>query len=245
MTDAFVGEIVLYACAFAPRGWIPCTGQILSMNDDRALFSLLGTKFGGNGTTSFAVPDFGSVAPHGLQYCIATQGVFPQREGPSGRLTAVGEISILPYGFTPEPYVGCTGQRLDIAEYSELYAVIGTNFGGDGAGWFGVPNLTQTQPTQPEGDEGSLYFVATEGSNGAFEAFISEVRLFPFQVAPLGWVACAGQLLPIQQYPPLFALIGSKFGGDGKTTFAAPDLRAVTPPGMQYSLAVDGAFPSN
>lgn len=57
------------------------------------------------------------------------------------------------------------------------------------------------------------------------EAYIGEIRLFAFGKTPRGWMACEGQLLQVQQNQALFSLLGAKFGGDGKVTFALPDLR--------------------
>ena len=58
-----------------------CTGQLLPISQHTALFSLLGTNFGGDGKTTFALPDLKGKAPApGLQYCIATQGIYPSRE---------------------------------------------------------------------------------------------------------------------------------------------------------------------
>ena len=59
--------------------------------------------------------------------------------------------------------------------------------------------------------------------------FLGQLALFPWQIIPKGWVACQGQLLPISQFQALFSLIGTTFGGDGRTTFALPDLRGRTP----------------
>lgn len=56
-TDAFIGEIILFAGDFAPKYWAMCQGQLLPINQNQALFSLLGTTYGGNGTTTFALPD--------------------------------------------------------------------------------------------------------------------------------------------------------------------------------------------
>ena len=57
------------------------------------------------------------------------------------------------------------------------------------------------------------------------EPFIGQIQPFGFNFAPRGWAQCFGQLLPIQQYTALFSLLGTTFGGDGRTTFALPDLR--------------------
>jgi microcystin-dependent protein len=61
------------------------------------------------------------------------------------------------------------------------------------------------------------------------EAFIGEIRLFPFNFAPSGWAKCEGQLLSIKQYSALYSVIGVTYGGDGQTTFALPDLRGRVP----------------
>ncbi|MGB0101954.1 MAG: tail fiber protein [Nocardioides sp.] len=61
------------------------------------------------------------------------------------------------------------------------------------------------------------------------EPYLAEIRLMSFQFAPRGWAHCDGQLLPINQNQALFSLLGTTFGGDGRVTFALPDLRARTP----------------
>lgn len=61
------------------------------------------------------------------------------------------------------------------------------------------------------------------------EPFLSEIRIMSFVFAPKGWALCNGQLLPINQNQPLFSLLGTTFGGDGRVNFALPDLRARTP----------------
>jgi microcystin-dependent protein len=57
MSDPFLGEIKLVPYPFAPKGWAFCNGQVLPINQNQALFSLLGTNFGGNGQTTFQLPD--------------------------------------------------------------------------------------------------------------------------------------------------------------------------------------------
>jgi microcystin-dependent protein len=61
------------------------------------------------------------------------------------------------------------------------------------------------------------------------DPFVAEIRIFPFNFAPRGWAFCDGQLLPISQNTALFSLIGTFYGGDGKTTFALPDLQGSVP----------------
>jgi microcystin-dependent protein len=61
------------------------------------------------------------------------------------------------------------------------------------------------------------------------EPFLAEVRLFGFNFAPRGWALCDGQILPINQNQSLYSLLGTTYGGDGRTSFALPDLRGRTP----------------
>ena len=57
------------------------------------------------------------------------------------------------------------------------------------------------------------------------EPFIGEIRIFPYNFAPRGWSFCSGQLVPVSSNTALFSLLGTIYGGDGRTTFALPDLR--------------------
>jgi len=61
------------------------------------------------------------------------------------------------------------------------------------------------------------------------QQFVGEIEIFGFNFAPLGWALCAGQLLPISQNTALFSLLGTQFGGDGKSTFALPNLQGTIP----------------
>ncbi len=70
MADPFLGEIRIFAGNFAPRGWALCNGQLLAINQFAALFSLLGTAYGGNGQTNFALPNLQGMA-------VIHQGVGP------------------------------------------------------------------------------------------------------------------------------------------------------------------------
>lgn len=61
------------------------------------------------------------------------------------------------------------------------------------------------------------------------EPFLAEIRIVGFSFAPKGWAFCNGQFLPINQNQALFSLLGTTYGGDGRTTFALPDLRGRSP----------------
>lgn len=72
------------------------------------------------------------------------------------------------------------------------------------------------------------------------DAFVAEIRIFPFNFAPKGWAFCDGQLLPISQNTALFSLLGTTYGGDGKSTFALPDMQGntVVQPGQGPGLSL-------
>jgi microcystin-dependent protein len=63
MSEPYIGQIILFAGNFAPKGWAFCEGQILSIAQNTALFSILGTTYGGNGQTTFALPDLRGRVP--------------------------------------------------------------------------------------------------------------------------------------------------------------------------------------
>jgi microcystin-dependent protein len=70
--------------------------------------------------------------------------------------------------------------------------------------------------------------------------FVAEIRIFPFNFAPTGWAFCNGQTMPISQNTALFSLLGTTYGGDGKSTFALPNLQGSAPlmPGQGPGLSL-------
>ncbi|HEX7151339.1 MAG TPA: tail fiber protein [Thermoanaerobaculia bacterium] len=72
------------------------------------------------------------------------------------------------------------------------------------------------------------------------DPFVAEIRIFPFNFPPKGWAFCNGQLLPLSQNTALFSLLGTVYGGDGKSTFALPDLEgsAAMHPGQGQGLSL-------
>lgn len=78
--DTFIGNIMLVGFNFAPVGWAPCNGQLLPINQNTALFSLLGTTYGGDGITTFALPKLNAgTLQEGLNYIICVNGIYPSR----------------------------------------------------------------------------------------------------------------------------------------------------------------------
>ena len=160
----------------------------------------------------------------------------------------VGEIRLLAGNFEPDGWAWCDGRMLDPKQYPDLFQKIGTQYGGDGKTTFAVPHLRGRAPLHrgngvPLGAAGSIQFDAGQARLRARVAvhsiiglttkaghypddtpIIGEVRLWAMDRAPRDWIVCAGQLLPISRNTMLFALLGNAFGGDGRTTFAVPNL---------------------
>jgi microcystin-dependent protein len=72
------------------------------------------------------------------------------------------------------------------------------------------------------------------------DPFVAEIRIFPFNFAPKGWAFCDGQILPLSQNTALFSLLGTTYGGDGKSNFALPDMQGSAPmhPGQGPGLSL-------
>lgn len=77
--EFYMGQIILVPFTSVPTGTYPCDGRSLLISTHNALFSLLGTRFGGNGTSTFNLPDLRSITPPGMMYAIVNEGIYPTR----------------------------------------------------------------------------------------------------------------------------------------------------------------------
>src|ERR1700741_2523410 len=105
MADPFVAEIRIFPFNFAPKGWAFCDGQILPISQNTALFSLLGTNYGGNGTSNFALPNLQGRAP--LDWGQGP-GLSPRNLGEVGGETAVTVLAsqMAAHSHQAEAFVG-------------------------------------------------------------------------------------------------------------------------------------------
>ncbi|NOK17683.1 phage tail protein [Corallococcus carmarthensis] len=130
MSEPYIGQIIMFGGDFAPRGWLLCNGALLPIAQNQALFAILGTTYGGNGTTTFALPDLRGrfpmqpgqgpgLAPHTLGEVSGQQAVTlisPQMPAHTHPLMASNQegntespegayLAAYPPGTTPTPYV--------------------------------------------------------------------------------------------------------------------------------------------
>jgi microcystin-dependent protein len=293
------------------------SGQQLPIAQNTALFALIGTLYGGNGQTTFALPDLrGRVAlgdgpsvstgeVSGSETLYLTGAQLPPSSGGTSLLTSdaqpslvityyiriqgdvpltgsdaspdlpfLGSVTTFAGYFVPgssadsPPYAECDGRLLAIADYANLYAVLGTAYGGDGVTNFALPDFRERAPvgasaSHPRGQafgadssqitlanmpvnmggngdpisnyqpsQALTYLIAVEGmylpdsvALPDSEAMAGEIVAFAGDYAPAGYRICDGSLLAVADFPTLFAALGTRYGGDGTTTFALPDLR--------------------
>jgi len=207
--DAMIGEIVMFAGNFAPSGWAFADGQILPIQQNASLFTVMGTTYGGDGRTTFKLPDL------------------------RGR-TAVGE------GNSPDLSDRRLGQRSgaesvtmrtsDLPAHSHAlppYAPRTENSGSGESHYNIQPSLALNYTIATTG----LYPDPNSGS-GNGQTYIGEIRRFAGSYAPGDSEFTDGQLMSIGHNLALFSLLGTTYGGDGRTTFAMPDLRGRTPVGQ-------------
>ena len=238
MINPYISEVSLFAFKFAPEGWVKCEGELISVTEFSQLFAVIGKQYGGDGIATFGLPKLPSFWEDYF-YCMSAFGLSPT----IARATLPAETTILPV-VPPPGWVQAAGQLLPIAQNQALFQILGTKFGGDGTATFGVPDMYNVAPFNEPGDFGYLtYFIATLGSTD--QGFMGEVKIFPSTVSLAGWLPCDGRTMSIQQDTALFTLLGTEFGGDGKTTFALPKLQVPYPDTlpMTYYICVDGVYP--
>lgn len=242
MNNPYLGEITAFGFDFAPVGWVKSNGQLLSVQQYPQLFKLIGKTFGGDGVSTFGVPNFPEITPQGGNMCLAVAGAF-------SRDTLPGEMTVFPYMSGPPPqWIQCTGTDLPISQYPLLFKILGTNFGGNGTTTFRTPNSHYIPPFSEPGPAAALpYEIANLPGGSTAEGIVGEIKIFPATTPPgFKWLPCDGRLLPISQNVALFSLLQTTYGGDGKTTFGLPDVFLPPPAsGLQGFICQLGVFPQH
>jgi microcystin-dependent protein len=235
MTTPFLGEIRLVAFSRVPNGWAACDGQILPINQNQALFALLGTSFGGNGQTTFALPDLRGRTPRHTGAGVVLGEMAGEAAHTLNQNEMPAHVHELParsgaaIDTVPGGSAIAAGPRETFARNgSPLVPMQGGRVAGSGG----------NQPHENRQPYATLqYIIAMQGvfpspNSSASDVpfpFIGEVRMFAGNFAPQGFLFCDGQLLPITTNTALFSLVGVMYGGNATTNFALPDLRGRVP----------------
>lgn len=224
----YMGEIRIWPVNFAPAEWFFCQGQLLPIGQYEDFYTLIGTTYGGDGETSFGLPDLrGRVPIHvnnshvlgesgGAEEVTLTTDQLPShshalRANPidGNRLDPTGSIPAGVRGgsnrYAEAPSVPMHASALDASGGSQphhnLMPYVALNFIISPYGLFPGPHVTEPPPD------------------------VGEIRLLPHSVPMTGWERCNGQVLPVALYQDLYGVIGNTFGGNPGVTFALPDLR--------------------
>ena len=209
-----LGSVRMFAGNFGPGGSPLDQGQLLSISQNTALFSLLGTTYGGDGITNFALPNLGGRLS-------AQQGANTALGGQYGVQNQTLTVSQLPAHDHTLSGGGATGVTGGSQPFDNRQPSLGLNY------------LIALQGIFPSRDGGSA---PTDGT-----PLLGQVSLFAGNFAPSGFALAQGQLLPINQNQALFSLLGTTYGGNGITTFALPDLRDRTAIGVGQGLGLPDA----
>ncbi|MFT3684637.1 MAG: tail fiber protein [Phycisphaerales bacterium] len=203
-------------------GAYPCDGRLIQIAQNSALFSLLGTYYGGNGTSTFAIPDLrGRVAIGTNTAGFPGPGLSPHF---NGEYTGERLVTLFP-GNLP-------GHVHSASDYVPPFT-------GPRGGNLAYQNM---QPSLP-----MMYCIALGGvypTNSVNDdaGYLGEIMLFAGNFAPAGYVPCDGRSLAVSENEALFMLMGTTFGSDGPGTFKVPDLRGRTPVGPSSTLPIGLAF---
>jgi microcystin-dependent protein len=237
--SCFPGEIKLFAGNTFPSPWIEADGEILDISKHHALYQRIGASFGGDGTTTFAVPELSNDAPlDHTTYLICADG----KESSSDSSTLLGEVVLYASAQPPPDWTLANGQLLQIHQHHTLFSVYGAIFGGDGVETFAMPNLSSKSPIS-----GVNYVVALRGRFPIdnVPSYIGETTILPGSMHPQRTMLPAnGQVLGLNPNIRLFAVIGTYFGGDGRTHFDLPNLTPFVPDDhLTYYITDRGEFP--
>jgi microcystin-dependent protein len=211
--EGYLGEVRLFAGTFAPKNWAFCDGLLIQIASNRALFSLLGNRFGGDGRTMFGLPDLrgrlviGAGQGDGLSpYALGqTPGAAQARTRTIQASRTGGTIAIVPAAV---PGSG-----------NNVQPVLGLNY---------IICMHGMFPARPGGQN--------------WGGCVGEIRAFGDDFAPASWALCDGSVLSVEDpdNAQLFEVIGFTYGGDGRTTFALPDLRGRAAVGVGQGVGLSG-----
>jgi microcystin-dependent protein len=239
-----MGEVVLFPYNFAPVGWRLCDGSLLSIADYGALFAIIGTTYGGDGQSTFALPNLKSRTVVGAGQGPGLPSYVLGQTGGTNLPLGVGQMPSHSHSISPNapssntgraisplnnfPSAGVDKNRIPVMPFATGAPIL-------------VPALANAGGSLPHEQWPPYvkmnYCIATEGvfpSNGGSgsmpdDSMIGDIKIFAGNFQPNGAPFCDGRLLQIMSNQALFSLLGTTYGGDGRNTFGLPDLRGRAP----------------
>lgn len=202
--STFVGQVVASASGRAyESGFLEADGRLLPIAEHETLFSVIGTTYGGDGVRNFALPDLRGRTVVGVGNSPFTGNhVLGQIEGSNAITLSPSQMALHNHGVP----ANATGQTGGFASFDNMQASLALQY------------LVAVRGTYPQED----------CCIGIEETMVGEVTAYAGSFVPDGWLPADGRLLSINQNQALFSLLGTTYGGDGRTSFALPDLRGRT-----------------
>lgn len=202
-----IGQVIAFTGDYTPAGLLRADGRLLTIADHADLFGVLGTTYGGDGLTTFALPNLNNRAVVGT--------------------SAFGDATHLEIGLGGTTGVACTTLTEQTMPAHSHTLPDGSTSASEGGG----QSFSNVQPSI-----GLNYLIALDrnfpvrGDPMRSDPLTGEIIAYAGNLAqlPANYALANGQLLPIRQYQALFSLIGTTYGGDGQNFFALPDLRGRT-----------------
>jgi microcystin-dependent protein len=238
-----MGEVILFGGNFVPRGFEECDGGILPSDIDyySDVCNNMGIRYatvpGSNADVrnTYHYPNLTADilrkttgwGNDPLKVIVSNSGIIAMMEG------YVGMIKMSCAKTLPSGWEYCNGQELSIADYPDLFAIIGTKYGGDGTNKFALPKLS-TDKLSHDGNNSTKFMIATstpslfDSSGNIGEViFWSGGDNIPFNGgSDSHWEFCDGQKLSIDSNTACFSILGTHFGGSGRTDFGLPNISA-------------------
>ena len=200
--DRFVGEIFAFGGNFAPVGFAFCQGQLIPIQQNTALFSLLGTYYGGNGVSNFALPDLQSrVTVSAGQGAGLSQYDLGETTGVEHVTLTVSNLPSHLHSLPAGSNTQSTGSNVPL---SLIQPTLTINYIISLYGVFPSPTRRLHESTPSDSNTAKFY---VQGSN----PYVGEIALFAGNFAPANWLFCNGQTLPIAGNDALYNLIGKTF----------------------------------
>jgi len=235
VVDTTIGEIMWFGGTFAPSGFALCDGQLLAISDNPALFSLIETTYGGDGRTTFALPEMrGRLTMH--------EGTGPGLFSPNlgamgGTQTETLSITEMPshtlqlrafngFGDNVDP----AGRVLHEGIHPFLHRIYSDATPNTVMGSSSLASVggSQSHNNMPPFLAINCLIALLGGFQNIAQTALGEIRFvtsIDAQGIPPGWAECDGQTLLIADNQELFNVLGTTHGGNGVTTFELPDMR--------------------